>query len=109
MVRIHAGSKADGLAFPFGERQNSALEGQLLAAEHRASPKGSWPAVGEFSGHAPYIQQHIRARGRQPKMRADQMGHGVRVNVDVYTQTDLEQRLEAVNQVENAVLRGLME
>jgi integrase len=48
-------------------------------------------------------------QGVNPKVRADQMGHGLDVNLEVYTQTGLDQRLEAVNQVENAVLRPLME
>jgi hypothetical protein len=48
-------------------------------------------------------------QGVNPKVCADQMGHDVGVNIDVYTQTGLDQRLEAVNQVENAVLKSLME
>jgi integrase len=48
-------------------------------------------------------------QGVNPKVCADQMGHDVGVNIDVYTQTGLDQRLEAVNQVENAVLKPLME
>jgi integrase len=36
-----------------------------------------------------------------PKVRADQMGHTVDVNENVYTRTSLARRREAVNQLES--------
>jgi hypothetical protein len=35
-----------------------------------------------------------------PKIAADQMGHSVDVNQNVYTQTSIERRREAVNSLE---------
>jgi len=39
-----------------------------------------------------------------PKVTADQLGHSVDVNQNVYTQANLKRRLEAVNRLENACL-----
>jgi hypothetical protein len=41
-----------------------------------------------------------RKAGIDPKLVADQLGHGIGVNLDVYTIADLEQRLAAVNTLE---------
>ena len=41
--------------------------------------------------------------GIDPQVRADQMGHGVDVNQNDYTQTSLERRKQAVNALEKAV------
>jgi hypothetical protein len=38
-----------------------------------------------------------------PKVVADQLGHSVDVDLDVYTQTALGQRKEAVNDPESAL------
>ena len=39
-----------------------------------------------------------------PKVSADQRGHGIGVAIDVYTKTALSRRAEAAEQLENAVL-----
>ena len=39
-------------------------------------------------------------RGVDPKVAADQRGHGLGVSMDVYTQADLEQKLAAVRALE---------
>ena len=38
-----------------------------------------------------------------PQVRAEQMGHTVDVNENVYTKTSLERRREAVNRLESAL------
>ena len=38
-----------------------------------------------------------------PQVRAEQMGHTVDVNENVYTRTSLERRREAVNKLESAL------
>ena len=38
-----------------------------------------------------------------PQVRAEQMGHTVDVNENVYTRTSLERRREAVNRLETAL------
>jgi hypothetical protein len=42
--------------------------------------------------------------GIDPKLVADQLGHGIGVNLDVYTIADLEQRLAAVNTLEQSLV-----
>jgi uncharacterized small protein (DUF1192 family) len=43
-----------------------------------------------------------RKAGTDPKLVADQLGHGIGVNLGVYTIADLEQRLAAVNTLEQS-------
>jgi integrase len=43
--------------------------------------------------------------GVDPKVASDQRGHGIGVSLEVYTSSDLEQKREAVNKLEAAVLR----
>jgi integrase len=45
-----------------------------------------------------------RKAGIDPKLVADQLGHGLGVNLDVYTIADLEQRLAAVNTLEQSLV-----
>ncbi len=47
-----------------------------------------------------------RKAGIDPKLVADQLGHGLGVNLDVYTKSDLEQRTEAVTQLEAEILKA---
>jgi integrase len=44
-----------------------------------------------------------RKAGIDPKLVADQLGHGLGVNLDVYTISDLTQRLESVNLLEQSL------
>ena len=44
----------------------------------------------------------MKERGVDPKIVADQQGHTVDVNLNVYTRTSLESRIEAVTQLESA-------
>jgi integrase len=43
--------------------------------------------------------------GIDPKVAADQRGHGIGVSLEVYTNSDMEQKKEAVKKLEAAVLR----
>ena len=43
-------------------------------------------------------------RGVDPKLTADQQGHGVDTNLNVYTRTSVESRLEAVETLESALV-----
>jgi integrase len=45
----------------------------------------------------------MREFGVDPQVRAEQMGHTVDVNQNVYTKTSLKHRLEAVNKLEQAI------
>jgi integrase len=44
-------------------------------------------------------------RGVDPKVAADQRGHGLGVSMDVYTQSDLDQKLRAVQALESEVVQ----
>jgi len=44
----------------------------------------------------------MRELGVDPKVVADSMGHDVNVNLNVYTQTPIETKLEAVEVLESA-------
>ena len=44
----------------------------------------------------------MRELGIDPKIVADLMGHDVNVNLNVYTQTSLESRIQAVETLESA-------
>src|SRR5262249_32291058 len=46
-----------------------------------------------------------RQAGIDPKLVADQLGHGLRVNLDVYTVADLDQRQQAVQTLEATIVR----
>jgi hypothetical protein len=41
-----------------------------------------------------------------PKVSADQRGHGIRVALDVYTRSSIEDRATAAKQLEDSVLTG---
>jgi hypothetical protein len=44
----------------------------------------------------------MNARGVNPKLIADQQGHGVDVNLNVYTQSSVESRARALDTLESA-------
>lgn len=44
-------------------------------------------------------------QGIDPKVAADQRGHGIGVSLDVYTRADLAQKLEAVRALDSAVIQ----
>jgi len=46
-----------------------------------------------------------RQAGIDPKLVADQLGHGLGVNLDVYTLAALDQRQEAVQALETTLIR----
>jgi integrase len=45
--------------------------------------------------------------GIDPKVRADQLGHGVDVDINEYVQTSFSSKLEAVNAVEKLLTQEL--
>jgi integrase len=49
-----------------------------------------------------------RQGGPDPKLVADQLGHGLGVNLDVYTVAGLDQRLAAVNILEQSLVSNAM-
>jgi integrase len=46
----------------------------------------------------------MRERNVDPRLVADQQGHTLDVNLNVYTETSFERRIEAVQQLESAII-----
>ena len=46
----------------------------------------------------------MNEKGVNPKLIADQQGHGVDVNLNVYTQSSVESRIEALQTLESALI-----
>lgn len=57
-----------------------------------------WPMAG-------LSRRIIRRAGIDPKVRADQMGNGIGVNLDEYTMTGLDQRTAAVELLAASILQ----
>ena len=60
--------------------------------------------MGEFSGDAAYAFLAHEAVGPRPELVADQLGHTLDVNQNVYTQSPVETGLMIVNQLEKSLL-----
>jgi len=59
--------------------------------------------MGDLSGHAKHARQHVASGRIDPKLVADQLGHGLGVNLDVYTVAALNERQDAVEVLESAL------
>ena len=72
------------------------------ATEHRAAPKLKKLnlAQANFQVMRRTHASLSRRAGIDPKVVADQLGHGLGANLDVYTKSDLNQHKEAVKKLE---------
>ena len=59
--------------------------------------------MGEFLGHAANACHAPKSLGVDGKLVADQLGHTLDVNQNVYTQTPVEIRQVAVNELEKSL------
>jgi hypothetical protein len=59
--------------------------------------------LGYAPDHAAHTRPPVTQAGIYPHVVADQLGHGIGVNLDTYTIADLEQRLAAVNTLEQSL------
>ena len=59
---------------------------------------------GELPGHAPYACQPGPPCEVDPKVSADQRGHGIGVALDVYTKSSMKDRATAAKKLEDSVL-----
>ena len=82
---------------------DAAIEGQLLAADMH-------PALEKVGlGWANFLVMRrthatlMKAIGADGKLVADQLGHSLDVNQNVYTQSPVESRLVIVNQLEKSL------
>jgi len=62
--------------------------------------------LGDVSDPAPHACQSLSPGGYDPKLVADQLGHGLGVNLDVYTVPRLDKRQEAVQALEASLVRS---
>jgi hypothetical protein len=60
--------------------------------------------MGHLSGDAPHACDAITTGWNRSKLVADQLGHGVGVQLDVYTIAALDQRQRAVEALEVSLL-----
>ena len=60
--------------------------------------------MGDVSNHAAHPCQVSRQAGIDPKLVADQLGHGLGVNLDVYTVAALDRRQDAVEVLEASLV-----
>ena len=61
--------------------------------------------MGDVSDHATHACSLSRQAGIDPKLVADQLGHRLGVNLDVYTVAALDKRQDAVEVLESALAR----
>ena len=59
--------------------------------------------MGQLSGDAADAFKFVAKVGVDPKTVADQLGHGIGVNLDVYTQSGLEAQRRAVTELEDQI------
>ena len=95
-------SRTRGAGVPFGDKQDPTCEGQLLEAMDSAQAEVTRPRMGEFPGDATHasLMQELKVG---PKTVADQLGHSVDVDLNVYTNTALGLRKEALDTFESAL------
>jgi uncharacterized small protein (DUF1192 family) len=76
-----------------------------VEAEH-ASPVAEYRAwMGNFQVMRRTNASLSRKAKVDDKVAADQRGHGLGVSLEVYSQSDLEQKIEAVNRLEAEVVK----
>jgi len=75
-----------------------------MAQAHAAPAKNGRAGVGHVSVLRRTHASLGHDAGIDPKVAADQRGHGLGVAIDVYTKAALSRRAEAAEQLERAVL-----
>lgn len=92
-----------GLGIPLREGDYSAFERQLLAAILQAAAGNCGIELGEFPGHAEDAQLLTQGSRRRSEGPGRTDGPQVDVNENVYTQSSLARRQEAVNRLETSL------
>jgi hypothetical protein len=95
--------------FPVGKARHAASEGQRLAPAFFAQLKSVSLAWVNFQVMRRTHSSLLKELDVDPHVRAEQMGHTVDVNENVYTRTSLQRRRDAVNKLEAALTVNQME
>ena len=100
--------------------QNPSPDGFVFPSENLSTPLSAdnvWrrnmkPKLGEIGMEWATFQilrktnaSLSKKEGIDPKVAADQRGHGIGVSLEVYTSSDMEQKKEAMKKLEACVLR----
>ena len=80
--------QTSGVGFPFRKDEDFRSQGQLLEKVYFAKVMRRTHSS---------LMKHLK---RDPKVVADQLGHTLDVNQNVYTQVPMELKIEAVNKLE---------
>jgi len=88
---------------PIGEAHDAFGKGQLLEAVFPVEAQAHWIGLGNFQVMRRTHSSLLKELDVDPHVRAEQMGHTIDVNENVYTITSLKRRKEAVNALEKAI------
>ena len=91
------------MGFPIGKALDALGEGQLLETELPAQVDAGWFCWANFQVMRRTHSSLLKELDVDPHVRAEQMGHTIDVNENVYTITSLKRRKEAVNALERAI------
>ena len=81
--------------------------GEMSAAQQTAGSVAGTVSIASADGQSlvmPGLTITMTCAGIDPKVSADQRGHGIGTSLDVYTKSGTKKRAEAAEQLENAVL-----
>ena len=103
-TRLSGFGQFRSLGLSFRERKGSDAKGQHLATGHRTETDEIKLQWATFQVMRRTHASLSRKAGVDPKLVADQLGHGLGVNLDVYTVAGLDQRLAALNTLEESLI-----
>src|SRR5205809_4153549 len=95
--------KAGRVGLPVGAPDHTARTRQRLEMVYCTPAEDGRTPMGDVSDYAAHHASLSRQAGIDPKLVADQLGHGLGVNLDVYTVAALDKRQDAVEVLESAL------
>ena len=102
MARLIAGHRARWMAVSVREANDADRSRQHHESVHPAALEDGRAGMGRLPRHEANALVADERTRRHPKLIADQQGHTVDVNLNVYTQSSIESRTEAVETLESA-------
>ena len=91
------------MGIPLGKPHDAFGKGQLLEAQFAAKAQAGRSGLGKLQVMRRTHSSLLKELDVDPHVRAEQMGHTIDVNENVYTITSLKRRREAVNALEKAI------
>jgi hypothetical protein len=92
------------MGVPKRKVDHASREGQCLAALLLAEARAGGVGWANFQVMRRTNSSLMKKYNVDPKVGADQRGHGIGVSLDVYTQSDREEKRAAVNTLEAALV-----